>query len=160
MHCLMVLDSNTFARTQFFRGGPWSLILFLYLPPSAKVLHELIIRDSIIRFAWARYICPLEPPKRPLSGCQSIVSRTVLVLCQRFLERFHMSLSLPKQIFYFSDSSLSLSIALMVVWARHLMNDVLIPAPAGELLMLEAWTSVGPNMSRFAICSDPVLEYR
>ena len=70
-----------------------------------------------------------------------------------------MALRLPKQIFHFSDSSLSLSIALMVVWAQHFMNDVIIVAPAGEFLVLEAWTSVGPYMCRFAICPDPVLEY-
>ena len=42
----VVLDSNTFARTQFSRGGPWSLRLILYPPPPAKVLLELLIRDS------------------------------------------------------------------------------------------------------------------
>ena len=159
MHCLMVLDSDTLAWTQFFRGGPWSLILILYPPPSAKVLLELIIRDSIIRFAWTRYIRPLEPPKCPLSGCQSIVARTILVFRQRFLERLHMSIRLPKQILYLPDSTLSLSIALMVVGAGHLMNDVIIAAPVSELLVLEAWTSVGPYMCRFTICPDPVLEY-
>ena len=156
----VVLDSNIFARTQFSRGGPWSLRLILYPPPSAKVLLELLIRDSVICLAWTRYVCPLEPPERPLSGCQSIVARTILVFRQRFLERLHMSIRLPKQIFYLSDSTFSLSIALMVVGARHFMNDVIIAAPAGEFLVLEAWTSVGPYMCRFAICSDPVLEYR
>ena len=156
----VVLDSHIFARAQFSRGGPWSLRLILYPPPSAKVLLELLIRDSVISLAWTRYICPLEPPERPLSGCQSIVSWTVLVLRQRLLERFHMSISLPKQILYLPDSTLSLSIALMVVGAQHLMDDVIIAAPAGEFLVLEAWTSVGPYMCRFAICSDPVLEYR
>ena len=156
----VVLDSHIFARIQFSRGGPWSLILILYPPPSAKVLLELLIRDSVISLAWTRYICPLEPPKRPLSGCQSIVTRTILVFRQRFLERLHMSIRLPKQIFYLSDSSLGLSIALMVVWAGHLMNDVFFPAPAGELLMLEAWASVSPYVRRFAICIDPVLKNR
>ena len=160
MLCFVVLDSNIFARTQFSRGGPWSLILILYPPPSAKVLLELIIRDSIIRFAWTRYIRPLEPPKCPLSGCQSIVARTILVFRQRFLERLHMSVRLPKQILHLPDSPLRLSIALMVVGAGHLMNDVIIAAPACKFLVLKAWTSVGPYVCRFSICPDPILEYR
>ena len=80
MFCFVVLDSNIFARTQFLRGGPWSLILLLYPPPSAKVLHKLVIRDPIVRSAWTRYICPLESSKGPLRGCQSIIPRTILVL--------------------------------------------------------------------------------
>ena len=160
MFRFVVLDPNIFARTQFSRGGPWSLRLILYPPPSAKVLLELLIRDAVICFAWAQYIRPLEPPKRPLSGCQSIVTRTILVFRQRLLERLHMSIRLPKQIFYLSDSTFSLTIALMVVGAGHLMNDVIIVAPAGEFLVFEAWASVGPYMCRFAICTDPVLKYR
>ena len=160
MLCSVVLDSNTFARTQFFRGGPWSLILFLYPPPSAKVLHKLIIRDSIIRFAWARYIRPLEPPKCPLSGCQSIVARTILVFCQRILECLHMTIRLPEQILYLLDSTLCLFIAFVVVGAGHLVNDVIVAAPVGEILVLKARTSIGPYVRRFAVCPDPVLEYR
>ena len=156
----VVLDSNIFARTQFSRGGPWSLRLILYPPPSAKVLLELLISDAVICFAWTRYICPLEPPERPLSGCQSIVARTILVLCQRILERLHMSIRLPKQILHLPDSPLRLSIALMVVGAGHLMNDVIVAALVGEILVLKARTSIGPYVRRFAVCPDPVLECR
>ena len=160
MHCLMVLDSNTFARTQFFRGGPWSLILFLYPPPSAKVLLELIIRDSIIRFVWARYIRPLEPPKCPLSGCQSIAARTIIVFCQRILECLHMTIRFPKQILHLLDSTLSLPITFMVVGAGHLVNDVIVAAPVGELLVFKAGASVGPHVGRFSISPDPISECR
>ena len=137
MLCSVVLDSHAFARAKFFRGGPWSLILILYPPPSAKVLLELIIRDSIIRIAWARYIRPLEPPKCPLSGCQSIVARTILVFCQRILECLHMAIRLPEQILYLLDSTLCLSIAFVVVGAGHLVNDVIVAAQLANSLCLK-----------------------
>ena len=97
MQCLVILDPNTFARTQIyrFRGGPWSLVLLLGLlhpPPSAKVLHKLIICDSIIRFAGTRYTRSLEPPEGPLRGRQSIIPRTIFVFGQRILEDVHMTI--------------------------------------------------------------------
>ena len=160
MHCLMVLDSNTFARTQFFRGGPWSLILFLYPPPSAKVLHKLVIGDPIVRPAWTRYIRPLEPPKGPLRGCQSVITRTILVLSQRVLESLHMTIRLPEQILDLPDGTLRLSIAFVVMRAGHLVNDVIVAAPVGELLVFKARASVGPHVCRFSISPDPISECR
>ena len=147
----VVLDSNTFARTQFFRGGPWSLILLLYPPPSAKVLHKLIIRDPIIRPAWTRYIRPLEPPKCPLRGCQSVITRTILVLSQRILECLHMTIRLPEQILDLPDSTLRLSIAFVVVRAAHFVDDVLVAAPIGKILVFKTRTSVSPYVRRLAI---------
>ena len=151
MQCLMVLDPNIFARTQIFRGGPWSLVLLLYPPPSAKVLHKLIIRDPIIRLAWTRYIRSLEPSKCPLRGCQSVITRTILILSQRILESLHMTIRLPEQILDLPDGTLRLSVAFVIVGARHLMDYVLVAAPICEILVFKTRTSVRPYVGRLAI---------
>ena len=151
MQCLMVLDPNIFSRTQIFRGGPWSLILFLYPPPSAKVLHKLVIRDPIVRPAWTRYIRPLESPKGPLRGCQSVITWAILVLSQRILESFHMTIRLPEQILDLPDGTLRLSIAFVIVRTGHFVDDVFVAAPIGKILVFKTRTSVRPYVGRLAI---------
>ena len=72
----------------------------------------------------------------------------------------YMTIRFPEQILHLLDSTLSLPITFMVVGAGHLVNDVIVAAPVGEILVLKARTSIGPYVRRLAVCPDPVLECR